>query len=385
MENKLLMSSCKFNNVRVCGIKTVIPENYIDIDDELQYFANSPKKVARAKKMIGYGRRYIADENTTVVDMAVDAAEKLFAEMNISKDEIDLLIFVNQKPDYPEPCDACLAHGRLELKKSCTTLDINLGCSGYVHALMTAHAYLSSGAFKTCLLLAGDLCGKVTDQKNRKAAPVFGDAASATILKHTTETRTASFVTGTDGSGWNKIIHPFGGTKLPYDKTTIDMQVENAVGDTIKLNQGVMKGEDVFNFTMEIAPQLILDTLDVAGLSKDDIDLFAIHQANKQIVENIVFKANIPPEKAPFETFSKYANNSTNSVVTVLCDQGYEKNLRHIMMTAFGIGLSWGSCILDISGLYNGGISTYHQSKIAPPPTREEQVNYWIKYYKGEE
>ena len=377
------MSSCKFDNVKMCGIKTVVPEHYIDIDDELQYFNDNPKKVARAKKMIGYGRRYIADKNTTVVDMAVDAAEKLLDEMKINKTEIDLLIFVNQKPDFQEPCDACVAHGRLGLGKNCTTLDINLGCSGYVHALMTAHAYLSSGAFKTCLLLAGDLCGKYTDQKNRKAAPVFGDAASATILKHTNETRTATFVTGTDGSGWNKIIHPFGGARLPYDEKTVSLKVENAVGDEIGLNQGVMKGEDVFNFTMEVAPQLILDTLEAANLTKEDIDLYAIHQANKQIVENIISKASIPAEKAPIETFSKYANNSTNSVVTVLCDQGIGKDLNQVMLTAFGIGLSWGSCILNISDLYNGGISTYISPK--DYPTREEQINYWIRYYKGEE
>lgn len=377
------MSSCKFDNVKMCGIKTVVPEHYIDIDDELQYFNDNPKKVARAKKMIGYGRRYIADENTTVVDMAVDAAEKLLDEMKINKTEIDLLIFVNQKPDFQEPCDACVAHGRLGLGKNCTTLDINLGCSGYVHALMTAHAYLSSGAFKTCLLLAGDLCGKYTDQKNRKAAPVFGDAASATILKHTNETRTATFVTGTDGSGWNKIIHPFGGARLPYDEKTVSLKVENAIGDEIGLNQGVIKGEDVFNFTMEVAPQLILDTLEAANLTKEDIDLYAIHQANKQIVENIISKAGIPAEKAPIETFSKYANNSTNSVVTVLCDQGIGKDLNQVMLTAFGIGLSWGSCILNISDLYNGGISTYISPK--DYPTREEQINYWIRYYKGEE
>ena len=79
------MSSCKFDNVKMCGIKAVVPEHYIDIDDELQYFNDNPKKVARAKKMIGYGRRYIADENTTVVDMAVDAAEKLLDEMRVRK------------------------------------------------------------------------------------------------------------------------------------------------------------------------------------------------------------------------------------------------------------------------------------------------------------
>ena len=375
------MTFSSFNHVRISGIKTVVPEHFIDIDDELQYFDNNPKKQARAKKMMGYGRRYIADDNTTVTDMAVDAAEKLLTEMKIGRDEIDLLIFVNQKPDYPEPCDACVAHGKLKLNKSCTSLDINLGCSGYIHAMMTAHALVSTGAFKTCLLLAGDLCARATDQTNRKAAPVFGDAASATILKYTPENKKAVFVTGTDGACWNKIIHPIGGMRLPLDKETIDLHVEDITGNQVLLRQGVMKGEDVFNFTMDVAPTLLNDTMKAADWTADNVDLFAIHQANKQIVENIVSKSGIPPEKAPVDVFPKYANNSTNSVVTVLCDQ--KEPLKNVILCAFGVGLSWGGAALDLSGMYNGGISSYVSPK--DKPTREQQIQYWINYFKGEE
>ena len=78
------MSVSHFRHVKVTGMKTVIPEHYIDIDDELQYFDNNPKKLARQKKMIGYGRRYIADDRTTVTDLACEAAKKLMAEMNIN-------------------------------------------------------------------------------------------------------------------------------------------------------------------------------------------------------------------------------------------------------------------------------------------------------------
>ena len=369
-----------FNHVEIKGIKTTIPQNYIDIDDELQYFDNNPKKLARAKKMIGYGRRYIADELTTVTDLAVDAAEKLMGEMNIDRNDIDLLIFVNQKPDYKEPNDACIAHGRMNLNLNCTSLDINMGCAGYVYALMTAYALISSGNYKKCLLLAGDLCARANDQSNRKVAPVFGDAASATILQYTAENKKSSFILGTDGHGWNKIVHPFGGMRLPLDKEIMDLTAEDDLGNQLLLRQGVMKGEDVFNFTMDVAPQLIKDTMQMANWTTEDVDLFAIHQANKQIVENIIAKAGLPLEKAPTDTFSKYANNSTNSVVTVLCDQ--PKPLNKVILCAFGVGLSWGGAALDLSGFYNGGITTYIPR--ANRPTKEEQINNWINYFKRE-
>lgn len=376
------MACVQFSHVQLCGIKTVVPGHFIDIDDELKYYDYNPKKMARAKKMMGYGRRYIADDNTTVTDMAVDAAEKLLEEMQIPHNAVDLLIFVNQKPDYTEPCDACLAHGRLSLPKSCTSLDLNLGCSGYVHALLTAHALLSSGAYSTCLLLAGDLCARATDQANRKAAQVFGDAASATILRHTAEPRQATFVTGTDGSGWDKIIHPFGGMRLPFDAETIALSVEDGSGNIWTSRQGLMNGEDVFKFTMDIAPALLADTLAAAGWSPGEVDLFAIHQANRQIVENIIDQAQIPADRTPCDVFTRYANNSTTSVVTVLCDQPQGKALARVVLCTFGIGLSWGGAALDLSGMYNGGIDTY----VAPSgkPSRSEQITHWISYAKGE-
>lgn len=375
------MATASFQNTRMIGIKTVVPEHCIHIDDELQYFDNNPKKLARAKKMMGYGRRYIADDNTTVTDMAVDAAEKLVTEMKIDRNEIDLLIFVNQNPDYPRPSDVCLAHGRLNLKKACTSLQINLGCSGYVHALMTAAGLMSSGAFKLCLLLCGDNPAHDISVDNRKIAPVFGDAVSATLLKYDCNASESFFVTGTDGEKWDKIIYPFGGQALPFKKKDSYFRIYDESDNVWTAEQGLMKGEDVFNFTMDVAPALLNDTMKAANWTAEDVDLFAIHQANKQIVEAIVFKAEIPAQKAPVETFSRYANNSVNSVATVLCDQ--KRDLKKVVLCSFGIGLSWGGAALDLSGMYNGGISTYISPKAKP--TREQQIQHWINYFKGDE
>ena len=375
------MTVSSFNHVQISGIKTVIPEHFIDIDDELQYFDNNPKKLARAKKMIGYGRRCIADENTTVTDMAVDAAEKLMTEMKIDRSEIDLLIFVNQKPDYKEPNDACIAHGRLRLKKECVTLPVVLGCSGYVYGLWLAHSLIEVGVSKKCLLLAGDVPSRVCNKNNRKTAALFGDAASATLLQYQEKERISYFSLGCDGTGWDKLIVPFGGVRLPIQEDVVNLHLTDSLGNGWGIHDSMMKGEDVFNFTMDVAPTLLHETMKAAEWTADDVDLFAIHQANKPIGENIVSKAGIPPEKAPIDVLSKYANNSTNSVVTVVCDQ--KKPLKNVVLCAFGIGLSWGGATLDLSGMYNGGISTYISPK--DKPTREQQIQYWIKYFKGEE
>lgn len=374
------MAVIKFNHVRVSGIKTVVPERYIDIDDEIQYFGNNPKKLARQKNMIGYGRRYVAGETTTVVDMACDAADRLLAEMQIDRDEIGLLVFVNQKPDYVVPCDACIAHGRLNLQKNCITLDVNLGCSGWVHGLLSATSILASGAIKKAVVLAGDIPARDCPLDDRKSAPVFGDAASATILEYTSEDCQSTFVCGSDGKGWDKIVQPYGGAKLPHRKDTIEASVVNEESGAIwHLKNGIMRGEDVFNFTMEVVPPLIQKTLKESGWSVQEVGCFSIHQANKQILETIVERAGIPKESTPVDVFSRYANNSTNSVVTVLCDKLEKRATTKAIVVSFGVGLSWGAAALDFKGLYNGGVATYVEKN----ESREDIIKRWTDFYQN--
>ncbi len=335
------MTTTSFNHVKVSGIKTVIPQHMINVEDELEFFDNNPKKLARAKKMVGYGRRYIADDLTTVTDMATDAAKKLMHEMGISTEEIDLLVFVSQKPDYKEPNNASVAHGMLGLKKECFALDINSGCSGYMQALLVAHALLEVGLGKKCLLLAGDIPSR-TGSAQAKDARVFGDAASATILEYSSDVYKSFFVVGTDGSGFDKIICPFGGARLPLDVDILNLILQDGPFSWRAASDRIIKGEDVFRFTMDVAPQTIKQTLALAGWTDADVDLYAIHQANKQIVENIVSSAGVSVQKAPTDVFTKYANNSTNSLATLLCDQPQGKTWGNTILCGFGVGLSWG-------------------------------------------
>ena len=315
--------------------------------------------------------------------MACAATEALFAEMGIDRSEIDLLVFVNQSPDYPAPCDACLAHGRLGLSRNCAAMDINLGCSGWPYAMMTAHALMASGGFRKGLVLAGDVPTRKADVNNRKKVQLFGDAASATLLEYdVTDDFPSVFVCGTDGAGWDALICPFGGMKNPITHEVLDYSAKDSSGNVWRAMHSVMKGEDVFAFTLEVAPRLIGETVDAAGWRIEDVGLFAIHQANRMIVKAIAKKAKLPPDLAPFDTFTKYANNSTNSVVTVICDQLNGRKTDKVLACAFGVGLSWGAAALDLSGTYNGGISLYKETK--KPQNIKDALEHYRRIFCGE-
>ena len=371
----------KFKHVEIKGFVTVIPENRINIDDEIKYFDNNEKKLNRAKKMIGFGSRYVVSPNMTVVDMAEEAANILISELNIDKNSIDTLILVTQSPDYLYPASSCILHGRLGLNENCATFDVGLGCSGYVYGLWLAHSLIASGASKKVLLLDGDDPSTHASKENRISNPLFGDAAGATLLEYTEDDNEAYFVMGSRGSGWDKIVAPATGRRLPVRKDIIDIEVKDNAGNIWHPYDEILKGIDVFNFTMEVAPRNIEDVLNIGQKTFDDLDFISIHQANKQIVETIITKTNIPREKTTSEVFSKYGNNSTNSVLTVLCDTLKDRKAKEVLLCAFGVGLSWGSSIINIENSKNLGIRFM---KNKPIPTREEMTEHWIKYFKGE-
>lgn len=375
--------SC-FNHVKITGISGVVPEKVINIDDEIQYYDNDVKKLERNKKILGLGTRHVVDDGVTTVDLCEEAAKNLFSEMNINRGEIDALIVVSTSHDYVYPASSCILQGRLGLNSNCTCFDLSgLACSGYVHALMIAHSLVASGASKHCLVLAGDIASTYTDRRNRLSNMLFGDAAVATMVEYTPEENKAYFVTGTHGADWDKLIAPAGGRKFPIRKDIADIEITDKSGNVWHLWDDIMRGMDVFKFTMEVGPQSVKDILKYAETSIDDIDFFALHQANKQIIRTVAQQSGIPLTKVSSDTFSVYGNCATASIATVLCDQLPQRQADKVVLCTFGVGLSWGTCLLNLGNLRNGGINIFEKTQHIQ--TRAEQTDYWIKYFKGED
>lgn len=370
----------QFKNVKITAIKSIVPNSIINIDDEVKYFADNPKKVNRAKNMIGYGTRHVVDKNTTSLDLAGTVAEQLINETKTDKNSIDTLLFLSQTPDYKLPSSANILHGLIGLSENCAALDIVQGCSGYVYALWLAHSLISSGASKRLLLLAGDTMSKYSYQDNRLINQIFGDSASATLIEYDEKIKTAYFDLGSRGKDWKEICIPAGGNRIPIDEEIINMDYTDNEDNRWNLSHLIMNGLGVFDFTVDVAPKSINELLKYSKLKKEDINLFALHQANKQIVQAVASKADISLEKTPYDTFSKYGNTTLNSVPTVLCQHLTKENCNKVLCCSFGVGLSWATAILDLSKAKNFGISEYKQS--------EESINqkeYWINRFLKKE
>ncbi len=376
------MQKSKFSHVRIIGVTSVVPEHFINIDDEIEFFNNDQKLLERNKKILGLGKRHVIDEKTTNSDLCEAAANDLITALNIDKNAIDTLIVVSSSHDYHYPASACVIHGRLDLPENCSCFDISgLACSAYVHGLWMAHSLIASGASKRCLLLAGDITSTHSDRRNRNSNMLFGDAGTATLLEYTEAENTAYFCTGTRGKSWNKLIAPAGGYDLPIRSDIADLEIVDKSGNVWRMYDDIMKGLDVFKFTTDVGPKGIAEVLAFAGITKDEVDYFAFHQANKQIVRTLAMYSSLPKEKFSTETFTSYGNCGAAAVTMDICHSLKDRQMKAVCLATFGVGLSWGFSLVNMENTYIGGVRLYQTPE--DKMTREEKIKYWISYFKG--
>lgn len=376
------MGFASFKHVKVSGIAGVVPEKIINIDDEIQYYGNDPKKLARNKKILGLGTRYNVADGVTTCDLCEAAAQRLIDEMEIDRSAVDALILATTTPDYTAPATSFILQGKLNLDEHCFCMDMNGGCTSFIHALFNASSMIECGAIKKALVLCGDIPSRRNDVRNRITSMLLADSGSAVLVERTENESDSYFLTGSRGKNWDALVIPAGGARFPIRKDIADIEVTDKNGNVWHLWDDIMKGMDVFNFTMEIGPKSIRELLEYAGMTVNDIDLFALHQANKQIVDTIRKHAGLPAEKVPTAAFEKYANLSCSSCLSVLMES-LRAEMKRAFLCTFGVGLSWGSCILNTTEMYNGKMTVFKTPECLP--TRQEQTGYWIKYFLGEE
>lgn len=294
----------------------------------------------------GIKERRASSEQEYCSDMAVASSERLFEECCVDRKEIDFLILITQSPDYQLPTTACIVQSRLGLSSSIGALDVNLGCSGYVYGLSLAKALISSGMSKKVLLITSELYTKHIHKMDKSVRTLFGDAAVSTLLDYQTVVRIGEFVFGTDGDNYDKLIIPESGMHRPNIEISVtrSMESENRTGRNL-----YMDGAGIFDFTIDVVPQSVDEVLKKNNLSKEDIDLFVFHQANKFMLDYLKKILGIPDRKF-YIGLEKVGNTVSSSIPLALKmaeEEGVLKQGDKVLMVGFGVGLSWGAVVVD--------------------------------------
>ncbi len=331
----------------IASIEYYLPQKILTNQHLQELFIDWSAEKIYAKT--GISVRHIASQDECSSDLGIKATQKLFEKNRINPENIDLLIFCTQTPDYCIPTTACIMQERLGLSTSCAAFDINLGCSGFVYGLSIAKAYVCSGMFKNVLLVTADTYSKLINPLDKSVRTIFGDAGTATLISANRGiARIGEFVFGTDGSGYQNMIAPTSGFRIPRNAdTSIDKEDES--GNTRSLDNLYMNGANIFTFTIEAVPKVIHQLLYNTDLEIDQIDWFILHQANRFMLQHLISKLRISEDKAPI-CLKEFGNTVSCSIPITLREcqsDGLFWVDDKIMLIGFGVGYSWGAVLLD--------------------------------------
>ncbi len=341
------MAIFSVRNVQIAGVSACVPKNKVS---NLDYDWITLKERKLLIKTTGIAHRRIVPKGVCTSDLCLLAAGKLLQELHWQPQDIDLIIFVSQTPDYILPATAIILQNRLGLSKNTLAFDINLGCSGYVYGLSVVANLLQGGQMKKALLLVGDTSSVGTSPRDKSTTPLFGDAGSCTALEYCDLPNTTTFYNlQSDGTGQNAIIIEDGAYRNPIDEHYTFAYQEHQPGIIRNGQNLALEGMDIFNFTLrEVAPN-IRQLLAHFQKNLSTIDYFLFHQANLLMNESVRKKLKIPKEKVPY-SLKDFGNTSSASIpltmVTQLQTQLTQQKLS-LLLTGFGVGLSWGSCLLQ--------------------------------------
>lgn len=286
----------------------------------------------------GIKERRIAAANEFTSDMGTAAAVKALEAAGLVANDIELILVATMTPDYISTSTGALIQTNLKAERA-AAVDIQAACSGFLYVLSMAKAYIESGMYSRILVVASEKMSTYVDYTCRGTSILFGDGAAAAVVSNEGSGLAIDTIClGADGSLAQLVIVPGGGVRHPPSKESL------AAG----LHYFKMEGREVFKHAVKRMSAAAKECLTRVGLTDEQISWLVPHQANLRIMDAIAKGFNIPSDRM-YKTVHKYGNTSASSIAIALDELIREHQLindEHILLVAFGAGLTWGAGVL---------------------------------------
>jgi 3-oxoacyl-[acyl-carrier-protein] synthase-3 len=294
----------------------------------------------------GIKERRVAPDGIVTSDMATAAAKAALEMAGLKATDLDMIIVGTVTPDMPMPATAVFVQQKLGAGV-CPAFDLSAACAGFVFGLSVADQFIATGQMRHVLVVGVELLSRVTNWSDRTTCILFGDGAGAVVLGPADAQPGDAKPRGllstsilTDGSLANSLRIPGGGTVQPTSHTTVDQNLQFIQ----------MKGQDIFKVAVKNLLSASRNAIARAGMTQDDIDWICAHQANKRIIDQVVARVEVPPEKVLMNI--ERVGNTSSASIPILLDESYRsgriKAGDTVLMCALGAGISWGSAIVRL-------------------------------------
>ncbi len=299
----------------------------------------------------GVFERRWCGEHETALDLAETACRRLFGDTGTDAGDIDALLFCTQTPDYVMPPNACLLQARLGLANTVAALDFTHACSGFVYGLYLAKSLVESGAAAKVLLVTAETYSKWLNMNDRGPATLFGDGAAATLITRGPST-IGTVTLGTDGAAANIFCVPAGGARRMRSPETA-AERSDPHGNRRSDENLLMEGAAVLAFVGREIPVFVQRFMADHNETWDTIDLVVFHQGSRIAIDSLRARLAIPAEKV-YSNLAHVGNTVSASIPIALrgaLDEGRVSAGSRVLLVGFGVGMSWGACVITWPGV----------------------------------
>lgn len=320
---------------RITGLGKYVPAQRLTNYDLEQMMDTSDEWIT---SHTGIRERRMAAPGETSVSMALEASRAALANAGMQPEDLDLIIFATNTPDYFCPASASILQHRLGAVNA-AAFDLTSGCTGWLYGMVVATQFIQNGTLDRVLVVAAELLTRAVDYTDRNTAILFGDGAAAAVLEPSlSPTGILAFELGSDGSGWDALYFPGGGGAKPFSQEVLDNR-ENYLR---------MDGKRVLKFATKTLTATIQRVVQRSGLPFEEIDFIVPHQTNIKLIELMIKRLKVDPEKV-MVNLDRYGNTSAVAVPLALAEaveQGKIKEGYHVVLASFGAGLTWASAVM---------------------------------------
>ncbi len=324
---------------RISGLGFHVPPRVVTNHDLSQLMDTNDDWIV---ERTGIRERHFVDANTGSSDLGIAAARKAIADAGRTTADVDFVIFATSTPDWMAPGNGVIVQDALGLG-TVGALDVRNACSGFLHALSVADAFVRMGRYRCVLVIGAEVQSTALDltTRGRDMAVLFGDGAGAALVEPCEAPRgILSWALHAEGSMARELWCE-APTSREAGRITPEMMAEGR-------HFPHMNGRQVFKHATTRFPEVIHEVLADAGHTLDEVALIVPHQANQRIGDAVAQRLGVAPEKV-FQNIARYGNTTAASIPIALTearDAGLVKPGDLIVLAAFGAGFAWAGCTL---------------------------------------
>lgn len=340
-----------FHNKKITGLLSVVPRTIVRFEDEVENYTFPVKQTLRLQKVMGYKQHRVVKKTTSTSDLCCTGLEHILQQGWLKKEEIGSIVVATTSPDYFIPPVSSIIHGKFQLDQDVICVDISQGCVAFFWALLEAFMLLDHIPKKKVIVFAADVLSKKVSKKDRNSYPLIGDGAGIAVVEYCERIADTYVILRNQGDLDGVLQIPAGGSRMPCTTETARLCDMEGDGNLRALDNLAMRGSDVFNFVQTKVPPLIEETLEFAGLTKENIDWYLFHQPNRFMLRKLAEKLGIAYEKMPMNTVEEFGNSSGAcipvNITYNLAQEMKERNFK-CCVSAFGSGLTWGAMTIEL-------------------------------------